>query len=260
MMSTLGICPFTNGEALAGLPMGKVRYEASSCKLPEEAWRDFWYEVIVLQEADPKEVSTTLLVCPEFCVGEIEGYLSFTQTLAGTLELLKMEDLMQLVFFHPLWSFRDGADRASSAGNFARRSPYPMLNLLRTDQVRRAQKGIPTGLVYKQNDAILGEIGEAALTEMMVSGSWEAGVEGHEVDRSEYEALAAARRMQKGESSGVEGGVGDDVKKRGGGEGEIGDLVGVILEGMEARLGGGKLGVSEGAAVVTAINALLGRL
>jgi hypothetical protein len=95
---------------------------------------------------------------------------------------------------------------------------------------------------------------------MIVSGRLEACGEGQGVDRSGYEARAAARRVKKGESAGVEGGVGDNVKKRGGGEGEIGDLVGVILEGMEARLGGGKLGVSEGAAVVTAINALLGRL
>ncbi|MEC8291701.1 MAG: DUF1415 family protein, partial [Pseudomonadota bacterium] len=31
-----------------------------------------------------------------------------------------------------------------AAANYARRSPWPMINILRTNQVRSAQKGIPT--------------------------------------------------------------------------------------------------------------------
>jgi hypothetical protein len=56
------------------------------------------------------------------------------------------------VFFHPLWTFRDGGARFGdgAAANYARRSPWPMINILRTSQVRAAQRGIPTGLVYTQ--------------------------------------------------------------------------------------------------------------
>ena len=59
------------------------------------------------------------------------------------------------VFFHPEYTFRDGKQRMGgeeAAANFARRSPYPMINLLRTPQVRAAQKGIPTGSVYEVNE------------------------------------------------------------------------------------------------------------
>ena len=45
------------------------------------------------------------------------------------------------------------------AANCARRSPWPMINILRTPQVRAAQKGVPTGIVYKQNEERLNEIG-----------------------------------------------------------------------------------------------------
>lgn len=43
----------------------------------------------------------------------------------------------QLVYFHPQWVFRDGADRMGETGaaNYARRSNFPMINILRTNQV-----------------------------------------------------------------------------------------------------------------------------
>jgi hypothetical protein len=38
-----------------------------------------------------------------------------------------------------------------------------MINILRTNQVRAAQKGIPTGAVYKQNEENLNAVGSATL-------------------------------------------------------------------------------------------------
>jgi hypothetical protein len=70
------------------------------------------------------------------------------------------------VFFHPKYQFRDGMARISEdqgAANFARRSPWPMVNILRTAQVRTAQRGIPTGQVYKQNEERLSSVGTKAL-------------------------------------------------------------------------------------------------
>lgn len=49
------------------------------------------------------------------------------------------------------------------AANFARRSPWPMINILRTPQVRAAQKGVPTGQVYKQNEERLSAVGTTTL-------------------------------------------------------------------------------------------------
>ena len=92
--------------------------------------------------------------------------------------------LLQLVFFHKDWVFRDGNERATDgdAANFARRSPWPMINILRTEQVRKAQKGIPTGLVYTQNERTLNSIGSSNLKEMLESQSW-TSLSDVEVDR-----------------------------------------------------------------------------
>ena len=75
--------------------------------------------------------------------------------------------VQQILFdllIHPQWVFRDGRERqgADSAGNFARRSPFPMINILRTPQVRIAQRVIPTGHVYLQNEATLDEVRKGA--------------------------------------------------------------------------------------------------
>jgi hypothetical protein len=109
-------------------------------------------EVVRVEQTNEKQLSTTLLICPEFCMDNIEMFESFTNTLTQPLAALGVDELLQLVFFHPLWTFRDGGARfgEGAAANYARRSPWPMINILRTNQVRAAQKGIPTGLVYTQ--------------------------------------------------------------------------------------------------------------
>ena len=60
-----------------------------------------------------------------------------------------------------------GGDDSGGAANFARRSPYPMINLLRTPQVRDAQKGIPTGAVYDVNERNMATVGTETLREML---------------------------------------------------------------------------------------------
>ena len=80
-----------------------------------------------------------------------------------------------LVFFHPKYQFRDGQARTGEdmgAANFARRGPWPMVNILRTPQVRTAQKGVPTGIVYKQNEQRLIEVGTKQLEDMLYNRNW----------------------------------------------------------------------------------------
>jgi hypothetical protein len=121
------------------------------------------------------------------------------QTLTEPLELLGLESDIQLVFFHPQHTFRDGQDRLGSAGaaNFARRSPFPMVNILRTPQVRLAQKSIPTGLVYQQNEEVLESVGAAALQSMLEARDWEA-LSGKKVDRKKarVDYYSTARALQ----------------------------------------------------------------
>ena len=156
--------------------------------------------------------------------------------------------MLQLVFFHPEWTFRDGGERSGvgSAANYARRSPWPMINILRTTQVRAAQKGIPTGLVYQQNEKTLTSIGTDSLERMLRLRDW-SDIEGMKVDRKDMEALRVAQDLQ---STGVVNEKDTSVvydstpaaNKVDRNQVDGGDIVNVILQALEKRLTGGKDG------------------
>ena len=199
MMSNMGVCPFTSGSDMAGLPMGKVFYEIERTNLAESLYEKYWNEVVRVEKSNERDLSTTLLICPNYSIQNIEMFENFSNTLTQPLEPLKVEDLIQLVFFHPVWTFRDGGDRAGpmAAANYARRSPWPMINILRTRQVRTAQRGIPTGLVYQQNEKTLNKVGSQDLEKMLRERKWDK-LEDFTVNRRDYEALRVAQEMQAG--------------------------------------------------------------
>lgn len=47
-----------------------------------------------------------------------------------------------------------------------------MINILRTPQVKAAQKGVPTGVVYKQNEERLSAVGTRTLEDMLYNRNW----------------------------------------------------------------------------------------
>ena len=101
MMSNMGICPFTNGPDMAGLPLGKVYYTVDNCETVEQVYASYWKELVRLERSNEKELSTTLLLLPKFALNNIELFENFSTTLTQPLEPLALEDLTQLVFFHP---------------------------------------------------------------------------------------------------------------------------------------------------------------
>ncbi|CAM9659493.1 unnamed protein product [Ectocarpus sp. 8 AP-2014] len=180
VITDMGVCPFSVDASRAGLPVGQVRYPVTRETTAESIYREYWQEVeLLVSETNERSLSTTLLITPEFSLNNAEAFEVIGQTLTQPLEALHLEDDIQLVFFHPQYAFRDGRDRIGSGGaaNFARRSPFPMINILRTNQVRLAQKSIPTGLVYKQNEEVLEEVGAGDLQKMLEVRDW-TGLEG----------------------------------------------------------------------------------
>jgi hypothetical protein len=243
MMSDMGLCPFTKGGEEAGLPIGPVYYAVDRTTSIEEMYARYWQEVVRVEDQPEKALSTTLLIAPEFCIDNVELFESFGGTLTQTLTALGVETLLQLIFFHPHWVFRDGGERGGTgaAANYARRSPWPMINILRTKQVRAAQKGIPTGLVYKQNEQTLGQIGTEKLETMLRLRDW-TDIAHEKVDRRAMEALRIAQDYQQtGELKPEDTSLAHDstpaaskVDKK---QIEKGNLINVICQALEKRLG-----------------------
>lgn len=274
MMSNMGICPFTNGPDMAGLPLGKVYYTVDNCETVEQVYASYWKELVRLEQSNEKELSTTLLLLPKFALHNIELFENFSTTLTQPLEPLALEDLTQLVFFHPRWTFRDGgANRAggdSKSANYARRSPWPMINLLRTNQVRAAQRGIPTGLVYSQNEKTLKSVGSQKLENMLHERNWD-GLDGMKVNRKEHDALSMAKDMQELATEGKEEAVEKIVQSRIG-EGfdkavaankmdrpqmDEGNLVNVVKQALTKRITGVGLTGAEMSATLMATDYLI---
>ena len=242
-MSDMGICPFASNADNAGLPVGPVHYEIDRSTTVEDMYTKFWEEVVRVEKQSEKDISTTLLICPEFFFDNVELFEEFSNTLTRSLVALGVDDLIQLVFFHPHWSFRDGGERTGTgmAANYARRSPWPMINILRTTQVRKAQRGIPTGLVYKQNEKTLGQVGSEDLEVMLRLRDWK-GLEDFTVNRREFDALKIARDFQEtGKVAEQDMSLthyatpaANKVDRK---QVEQGDLVNVVKQALEKRLG-----------------------
>jgi hypothetical protein len=248
LMSDMGICPFTQGPDRAGLPVGNVFYRVDRRgDRVEDAYAQFWREASRLENVPERDLSTTLLIVPNLFPTNVEMYENFSNTLTQALSGLQVEELLQLVFFHPHWSFRDGMDRSgsgtSAAANYARRSPWPMINLLRTNQVRAAQRGIPTGAVYSQNAKALGQVGVARLEEMLRRRDW-SPLEDHKVNRKELDALRIARDFQEtgvvsANDISLVGDTAPAANRVNRNQVEQGDLVTVLLQALDKRLGRG---------------------
>ena len=179
VIGDFGVCPFTMNSERAGVPMGGVRYSISRTTSIDEAFFRYWQEIHTLLAASERDIATTLLIFPEIeLFGDFELFEAYCECLSDALCASGMgfENEIQLVFFHPKYQFRDGQARSGNdqgAANFARRAPWPMINLLRTKQVRNAQKGVPTGIVYKQNEERLNAVGAAELGRMLYQRNWE---------------------------------------------------------------------------------------
>jgi len=245
MMADLGICPFTADAEKSGMPMGPVYYAVDRSQSMEDVYEAYWKMVVKVEQNDERDLSTTLHIFPEFCMESVEAFENFSTTLTQPLESLGVEDLLQLVFFHPHWTFRDGGERSGmgSAANYARRSPWPMINILRTNQVRAAQKGIPTGLVYQQNEKTLDSVGTQQLETMLRKRDWSA-IEELRVNRRDMEALRIAQDYKEtGTVSEEDRDIVHDATPAANKVDrdliEGGDVVKVILQAIEKRLEGG---------------------
>jgi hypothetical protein len=96
--SDMGICPFSNGANLAGMPLGPVFYTVERATSMEDMYARYWKEVVRVEQQPEKELSTTLLIAPEFNIDNVELFENFGNTLTQPLAALGVEDLLQLVF------------------------------------------------------------------------------------------------------------------------------------------------------------------
>lgn len=132
----LNLCPF----AKAVVAKGQVRYVLSAATTPEALLEELAYELVRLQQTEPEQVDTTLLIHPQVLTDFLD-YNDFLDTADAAVEALELEGEIQVASFHPDYQFADTA--YDEVGNCSNRSPYPMLHLLREASVERAVAAFP---------------------------------------------------------------------------------------------------------------------
>ena len=159
----LNLCPF----AAAPLRRNTIRYRVSMARDPQALLQDLLEELIRLDRADPATVSTTLLILP-YTLGDFADYNDFLDLADAALRAANLEGAVQIASFHPDYRFADSAPDALA--NYTNRSPYPLLHLLREDEVERAVALHPdTERIPRDNIRRLEELGLEKITALLAS-------------------------------------------------------------------------------------------
>jgi uncharacterized protein len=157
----LNLCPFAKAVHVKG----QIRYAISEAKDLEGVLTDLEAELKTLDQADPAEIDTTLLILPHALADFLEynDCLFFADRL---LAQLRLEGELQIASFHPQYQF-EGSE-TDDIENYTNRAPYPILHLLREASIERAVEAFPDAAdIYERNQEMLRRLGLAGWEKWM---------------------------------------------------------------------------------------------
>ena len=123
-------------------PFAKIPFEnnlirfAATTSTTDELMLDFFIDELALIELNLRtDLSTSLVIYPEY-QGSFAKFNQFSKLCDDYLVAAKIDDLYQIVVFHPGFYFKYSKkkDRANSVGQ----SPYPTLHILRNIEIDEA--------------------------------------------------------------------------------------------------------------------------
>ena len=100
---------------------------------PEELLTQLDEELVLLQHE--RQVETSFLIHPHTLV-DFESYNQFLNACDDLLSLRRLNGVFQIASFHP--DFQYANTQFDDPENYANRSPYPMLHILRESSVEQA--------------------------------------------------------------------------------------------------------------------------
>ncbi len=132
----LNLCPF----AKAVYVKQQVRLVVTDAAGSEALLEALQAELVLLRDAEPERIDTTLLIHPHALTDFIE-YNDFLDEADAAVRALQLEGTIQIASFHP--EYRFAGTLRDDMGNFTNRAPFPMLHLLREASVERAVDAFP---------------------------------------------------------------------------------------------------------------------
>lgn len=151
----LNLCPF----AKAVYVKHQVRFVLSDATTPEALLEQLAEELVLLRDADPEQIDTTLIVHPDV-LADFLDYNDFLDNADAAVEALDLQGVIQVASFHPDYQFAGTAP--DDIGNYTNRSPHPTLHLLREASIDRAVEAFPDpDAIIERNLRTLDALGHA---------------------------------------------------------------------------------------------------
>ena len=151
----LNLCPF----AKAVYVKQQVRFVLSDASTPEALLEELAEELVLLRDADPDQVDTTLIVHPDVLTDFLD-YNDFLDNADAAVEALDLQGVIQVASFHPDYQFDE--THADDIENFSNRSPWPTLHLIREASIDAAVEAFPDAAdIYERNIETLQRLGHA---------------------------------------------------------------------------------------------------
>lgn len=149
----LNLCPFAKAVHVKG----QIHYVVSDSADSQTVLDLLEAELRALQDADPEQRDTTLLIAPALH----PDFLDFNDFLAAAdalLRRMKLVGTLQIASFHPLFQF--AGTEPDDITNYTNRAPYPILHVLREDSLDRAVQAFPEAeAIFEKNMQTLEDLG-----------------------------------------------------------------------------------------------------
>jgi hypothetical protein len=160
----LNLCPFAKAVHVRR----QIRWAVTAADSRDTLLAELHHELVLLADADPQAVDTTLLIHPEAMTDFID-YRFFLDDAQRVLRKLGLEGTLQIASFHPDYEFADAAP--DDVANFSNRSPHPMLHLLREASIDRAVAAYPDAeAIYGRNVETLRALGHEGWRRLLAAG------------------------------------------------------------------------------------------
>lgn len=141
----LDLCPF------ARIPFEKGLIRVVECEDSNEDDQMVFFleELEFLNRSDAADVATTIIVYPNGSL-DFSAFNDFVGELEFMLEEAGLADVFQLVTFHPKFIFNN--TEFEHLGNLVNRSPFPVLHILRSEEIAKAMKNPKDGEIISFNN------------------------------------------------------------------------------------------------------------
>ena len=116
-----------------------------------------------------KIISECVKLLPHDVSNELQPQHHTTLVALPQLEVFDVDKQVQIATFHPNYQFENTT--TSDIGNWTNRAPYPIVHLLKVDDVTRAIDGYPgdTEDIWRANLSTLEQMGEPSIRELISS-------------------------------------------------------------------------------------------